>query len=293
MRIFVTGATGVLGRVAVPELVASGHQVVAPGRTAEKRKALAGAGATPVECDIFDFASVARAASACEAFVNLATHIPPPEQAWRASAWRENDRVRREVSQIAARVAHENVREVLLQVLVQESIVMNYPDRGDQWIDEGEPLAPTTPTRSAVSAEDNALGAARAGVRAVVLRFGLFQAPGSAHAEFFRRQAARGVAALAGSPEAYVSRVNVDDAARAVVAALDAPTGIYNVVEDQPATRRAVAAELAAAAGRGRLRSFPGRLAALAGDKRVGAVARSQRVSNAKFKNATGWSPRA
>ncbi len=288
---FVTGTTGVLGRAAVPELIAAGHVVVAPGRTPAKRDALRHAGAEPVECDLFDFAQVAERAAACEAFVNLATHIPPPERAARRSAWAENDRIRREVSRIAARVAHENVREVLLRVLVQESIVMNYPDRGDQWIDEDVPLKTTQITASAVAAEDNALGAARAGVRAVVLRFGMFSAQGSPHDDYMLRMARKGIAPLMGSADAYLSRVAVTDAARAVVAALDAPTGIYNVTEDDPKTRRQLAQQLATAVGRDRLRIFPGRLAKLAGDKRVGAIARSQRVSNAKLKAATGWAP--
>ncbi len=293
MRIFVTGGTGVLGRVAVPGLVGAGHEVVAPGRTDGKRRALAEAGAEPVECDIFDFTAVAEAAASCEALVNLATHIPSPDHAWKRGAWRENDRIRREVSAIAGRVAHENVREVLLRVLVQESIVMNYPDKGADWIDESVPLKITVSTASAAEAEDNALGAARAGVRAVVLRFGLFDASGSAHAEYFERMARRGIAPFAGSPGAYLSGVAITDAASAVVAALDVPTGIYNVVEDEPRTRRERADRLAAAVGRDHLRIFPGSFAKLAGDKRAGAIARSQRVSNAKFKAAAGWAPGA
>jgi nucleoside-diphosphate-sugar epimerase len=292
VKVFVTGATGVLGRATVPELIAAGHDVVAPGRTPEKRALLRQAGAEAIECDVFDFAQLAQAAAPCEAFVNLATHIPPPDKALFKSAWRENDRIRTELSALAARVAQEDVREVLLRVLVQESIVMNYADRGDQWIDEQTSIQTTRPTASAVKAEENALGAARAGVRAVVLRFGVITARGSVHDEYALAMAGRGIAPLLGSADAYLSQISVEDAARAVVVALDAPTGIYNVTEDQPRTRGEIAAQLAAVAERENLRIFPGRLAPLLGRKRVGALARSQRVSNAKFKQATGWSPR-
>ncbi|MBJ7348836.1 MAG: hypothetical protein JHC87_09735, partial [Thermoleophilaceae bacterium] len=73
--------------------------------------------------------------------------------------------------------------------------------------------------------------------------------------------------------------------------ALAVPSGIYNVTGNTPLRRSEIAAQLAQAVGRKKLRVIPGRAALLLGDKRVGAIARSQRVSNAKFKAATGWSP--
>ena len=47
MRVFVTGATGALGRHLVPGLVAAGHQVTATTRSAAKTGLLREAGATP------------------------------------------------------------------------------------------------------------------------------------------------------------------------------------------------------------------------------------------------------
>src|SRR5262249_59682283 len=43
---------------------------------------------------------------------------------------------------------------------------------------------------------------------------------------------------LGGAPGAYVSSIHTDDVASASVAALEAPAGVYNVVDDEPVTRR-------------------------------------------------------
>jgi 2-alkyl-3-oxoalkanoate reductase len=127
MRVFVTGATGVVGRRAVPLLVAAGHAVTAVGRSQPKRDALRAAGATPVDVDLFDAAALRRAVAGHEAVVNLATHIPPSSTAmllpW---AWRENDRVRREGSATLAGAA----RAEGVSRLVQESFAPVKEDGG-------------------------------------------------------------------------------------------------------------------------------------------------------------------
>ncbi len=53
MRIFVAGATGVIGRRVVPLLMAAGHRVTAVARTPEKRAALERVGAASLQVDLF------------------------------------------------------------------------------------------------------------------------------------------------------------------------------------------------------------------------------------------------
>src|SRR5215831_3747325 len=96
MNVLVTGATGVVGRRLVPLLIGAGHRVTAIARAPGKREGLARIGAMPVNADIFAPDSLRRAASGCDAIVNLATHMPATApQLIRRSSWRENDRVRR------------------------------------------------------------------------------------------------------------------------------------------------------------------------------------------------------
>jgi len=77
----------------------------------------------------------------------------------------------------------------------------------------------------------------------------------------------------------------------AVAAALPVGAGTYNIVDDQPLTKRAYAEALAAAAGARPWVRGPGRLALLLGD-RLTSLTRSLRVRNARFKQASGWQPR-
>jgi nucleoside-diphosphate-sugar epimerase len=87
-----------------------------------------------------------------------------------------------------------------------------------------------------------------------------------------------------------VSSISTDDAATAVVAALTAPGGIYNVTDDHPVTKAEYVSGLARALAVADPRFFPvwsWRLAGSVGDS----LRRAHRISNAKFKRVTGWSP--
>jgi nucleoside-diphosphate-sugar epimerase len=97
---------------------------------------------------------------------------------------------------------------------------------------------------------------------------------------------------VGGQPQAYLSSIHTDDVAGAAVAALDAPAGIYNAVEDDPVTRRDYLDAFSAAFGVRKLRPMPTWVVRLASGAAAAAVIRSWRVSNRKLREATGWSPR-
>jgi nucleoside-diphosphate-sugar epimerase len=94
-----------------------------------------------------------------------------------------------------------------------------------------------------------------------------------------------------GPPDSYVSSIHVADAAAAVALALHAPAGTFNIVDDEPLTKREYAQALARAAGTAMWLRGPGRVALLFGD-RLTSLTRSLRVSNARFRTVTGWAPR-
>jgi nucleoside-diphosphate-sugar epimerase len=165
-----------------------------------------------------------------------------------------------------------------------------YQDGGDRWIDEQWPLRTTPYNRTVLDAEASAARFASAGRDGVVLRFGGFYGPDA----FLRTMIGvvrRGWAPLPGPAGAYWSSVSHDDAASAVMAALEVPTGTYNVVDDEPLTRREWADALAAAAGAHPPRLVPRWLTALGG-KTMERLSRSQRVTNEKLKRSSGWTPR-
>lgn len=287
MKVFVTGATGVIGQQAVPALVAAGHHVTAVARTPAKAERVRAAGAEAVTVDLFDPAAVRRAVAGHEAIVNLATHIPPAARAARPGAWADNDRIRRELS---AHLAEAALAEDL-PLIVQESIGFLYADGGDAWLDEDAPTKPTPVTASALVAEANARRLAAGGGTAVILRFGQFYGPTAGHTRDLVRAARRlRLGVLAGPPRAFASSIHTDDLGPAVVAALGAPSGTYNVSDDEPVRRSEWVALLAAAVGRPRL-LYLGRLVSTLGGRTAEAVGRSQRMSNARFREATGWAP--
>jgi nucleoside-diphosphate-sugar epimerase len=100
------------------------------------------------------------------------------------------------------------------------------------------------------------------------------------------RIARLGISPFPGRRDSYYPSIHTTDLGTAAVAALGAPTGVYNVTDDDPLTRDNLAAALAAAIGRKRLRIPRMPL------KRFDYIARSQRVSNKRFKEATGWAPK-
>ncbi len=280
--IVITGATGVLGRRAVRELLAAGHDVTGVAGSDRSAAVLAGLGAGAVRADPFDEASLRRAFAGAAVVVNLLTRIPPVTRMALPSAWRDNDRLRREASGAIARAAAAAGAERL----VQESVVLLYADGGDRWLDEDAPLAPVGPPASAADAEASARGFAG---EAVVLRFGLLMAPESDQTQGQLAQARRGLSASLWAPGAHVPTLWADDAGRAVTAALDAPAGTYNVVDDDPPTRREVEAALAAAVGRRRLRAP---FAAVGRHvPSLEPLARSLRVDNGRLRAATSWAP--
>jgi len=281
MKVFVAGATGVAGWRSVRELVNAGHDVTALARTAEKAKLIEDLGGKPVRCDVFDRADVIANAGSHDAVVNLLTHIPPTTRAAMVSAWKENDQIRREASANFGAAARAGGGR-----MIQESLAFTYDDAGSEWLTEESPISSAPHTESMLIAEQNALGV-DAGV---VLRFGFFYAPDSEQSRAMVRAAKLGFAMLPGDPDDYVSSIWADDIATAVVAALDAPAGIYNIVDDEPLTRAAMNDALAAAVGRKKLRTAVAKAVGKAG-KVSNLLQRSQRVSNAKFKEATGWKP--
>jgi nucleoside-diphosphate-sugar epimerase len=279
MKVFVAGATGVAGWRSVRELVKAGHEVTGLARTDEKAKLLDGLGAKPVACDIFDSADVKTHAAGHDVIVNLLTHIPKMSKAALPGSFKENDRLRSEAS--ANLAAASNGR------LIQESITFPYGDHGDEWITEESSRVESKFLASVNAAEGNAL-ALEGGI---VLRFAQFYSADSHHTIDQVRAARRGMAALPGKTDGYWTLLYVDDLATAVVAALDAPAGVYNVAEDEPMTRREGAAVLADALGKKKLRTGLAGIAGKVPSATVGVMAGSARVSNAKFKRVTGWAP--
>jgi nucleoside-diphosphate-sugar epimerase len=286
MKIFLTGGTGVVGTRAIRALVAGGNDVTAVARSDSKAELIRSLGADPVAVDLFDPQAVTAAVVGHEAVVHLATHIPDLSRSARAASWVENDRLRTEASRhlVDAALAGGATR------YMQESICFPYVDAGDAWIDEDAPVDHVGPFSGAAAAETSAARFTAAGGNGVVLRFAQFYAPESSHTRAFNRLLRRRINPFVGPPDAYMSSIHAEDAGSSVAAAFWAPAGIYNVGDDEPLTRREAGEVAAAALGRRRPLGMPGPLLAV-GPGSAKLLMKSLRVSNARFKDATGWAP--
>src|SRR5205823_670611 len=180
-----------------------------------------------------------------DAVVNLATSMPSMATFMFRRAWRPTERVRIEGSAAVVEAA----LEAGVPRLVQETVSMVYPDRADEWIDEAVEPDPYPNARGNLGAEASARRFSEAGASGIVLRLGLFYGPGARHSEQFLAMARHHVVPLIGRPESYLSSIHMVDGGTAVVAALHVPAGTYNIVDDEPLTKRDYAQALVFAAG--------------------------------------------
>jgi nucleoside-diphosphate-sugar epimerase len=197
MRLLITGGTGVLGRALRPLAEAAGHELAMPRRE---------------ELDLFDRSAVAAAVRDVDGVLHLATRIRSLEQISDPDAWRENDRLRAEASRILVDAAIA----AGAAAYVQPTVTFVYPQDGP--VSEDTPVGEVLPIlRSALAAEQQTERFARAGGRGVVLRFGLFDGPGTWFDKPMRD---------------FGATLHVGDAGRALLSALSLPSGTYNVCRD-------------------------------------------------------------
>lgn len=282
MKIFVTGATGVMGRAASTALLTAGHSVTGLARTPAKADELEAMGVCPVQGTLFDHDSLAVAFAGCDVVCNMATHIPVGRSGIRPGAWRVNDRIRSEGS----RIVSEASRAAGVRRLVQESVSFVYADKGEDWIDEDDPIAVTQAAEPVVVAETHAERFADSSRVGVVLRFGGIIGD-DALTRWRLARARAGHAVGIGRPDSWMHVVHPDDVGSAVVAALGAPSGIYNVGAE-PVRRGDVVAAFGAASGNDEGSFYRG-LALRLGGGRLEWLTRSQRVSSDRFARTAGW----
>ena len=293
MRVFVTGATGVLGRPVLKQFVKSGASVLALSRSDENRRLISRLGATAVDANLFDPVSLAPHLAECDAVLHLATSIPKTSDMKRSGAWSQNDRIREAGT---AALVEATKAAGTAKTFIYPSVSFMYGDGGDGWLTaETARIEPAGPLLSTLAAERSVAGFAKSadGRRGVSLRFGVFYGPASRESQDTLRMARRGMALPLSPAKAFKSHIWVEDAASAVIAALQrAPNGVYDVVEDEPFTQEQATSALARAVGRRSLVKLPRVLLRLALPFEMRALlARSQRVSAARFKDVTGWKP--
>jgi len=297
MRVFVAGASGVIGRPLVAELVRAKHVVVGMTRSESAAAAIRAAGAESVVCDVFDRDALARAvaAAAPDAIVHELTAIPArvdPRRVERDLAATNRLRTEGTRNLIDAAASVKSVRR-----FVAQSIAFAY-EPGPTLRVESDPLfqAPPpafAPIIAAVRSVETQVGALPHGV---VLRYGYFYGPGTAYAAdgSFAADVRRRRVPIAGAGSGVFSFIHVEDAAAATCAALESSaTGTFNIVDDEPAPLRDWLPEYAKTIGAPKPWRVPGFLARLAaGPYGAYLLLHQPGASNAKAKRELSWAPR-
>jgi nucleoside-diphosphate-sugar epimerase len=197
MRIFVAGATGLIGSRLVPLLVEAGHEVAGMTRSPDKAGSLRDLGAEPVICDVFDAEALAEAVAAYgpDSVFHQLTDLPDNVTDM-ASFGARNDRIRSEGTHnlLAAAVAAGAEQFIAQSIAWEQS-------------DEARRTVTASHERTVLEAGG------------VVIRYGQLWGPGTYYET---------------TPPAR-PRIHLDDAARLSVLALEAPPGVTLIIDDRAA----------------------------------------------------------
>ena len=297
MRVFVAGASGVVGRRLVPQLVDRGHDVVATARTPEKLDALRALGAEAVAMDGLDAASVGEAVATAE----------PEAVIHQMSALAGMSDLRRfdEGFALTNELRTRGLDHLLTAseaVGVRRFVAQSYTGWPNERVGgpvktESDPLDPDPPAQQRRSIE--AIGyleravTSTGPIEGVALRYGSLYGPGTSMANEYADLVRARKLPLVGDGAGIWSFIHVDDAAAAaVVAAEGGAPGVYNIVDDEPAPVSVWLPYLAECLGARPPRHVPAWIARFAiGEVGVSMMTQIRGASNAKARRELGWEP--
>jgi nucleoside-diphosphate-sugar epimerase len=244
MRVFVAGGAGAIGQRLVPLLVAGGHEVAAMTRSRAKAHQIFRQQAEPVVCNVFDEEALGPAldAFAPEVVINQLTSIPPrvtprrlPQEMTATNLLRTEGTAR-----LLRAAKHAGARR-----FISQSVAFAYDPGVGTPASESDPLYMNAPPAfaeliHAVAAGERVVREAR-DIEGVVLRYGFLYGPGTAYARDgrFAVDVGRCRVPIIAEGHGCYSFVHVEDAAAATAAAVGrGSSGVYNVVDDEPAEAR-------------------------------------------------------
>jgi nucleoside-diphosphate-sugar epimerase len=290
MRVFIAGASGVLGRRLVQQLTARGHSVVGQVRSLKAESAVRAAGGEPRHADLFDAESLAKAGDGCDTVIHAATAIPTKRKVVPAD-WAMNDHIRRKGTRCLAEAA----AKIGAKTYLQQSIAWIVRPKDESAFDEDSPAVPDLAIQSAIDAESIAREAGSAdGFTVAILRGGFFYDSESAHIQMLADGLRKRQMPIIGSGDAVWALIQTDDAASAFVTVAEQPKkGVWHVVDNELVTVRAFLTEFAARLGARPPRRVPAWLARwIADEQAVAYFTRSTRTTNARLRRDFGWTPR-
>jgi 2-alkyl-3-oxoalkanoate reductase len=291
VRVFLAGATGAVGRPLLRRLISSGHQVTATTRNAAKAEELRQLGATPVIVDGIDAAAIAAAVAAAKpvAVIHQMTALAGKPDLKAFDRWFAATNLLRTkgLDHLLAAAQAAGVKRFIAQSYTGWNNMRagGFVKTEDDPLD-ANPVKAQSETLAAIQYLERAV--LKAPLTGIVLRFGNLYGPG-ASAEMIRVVRKR-LFPIVGGGAGVWSWVHVDDAAAATALAVeDGSSGIYNIVDDEPAKVSEWLPYLAEAVGAKpplRMPVWLGRL--LAGDAATQWMTEGRGASNAKARRELG-----
>jgi nucleoside-diphosphate-sugar epimerase len=290
MKVFVTGATGLIGGSAVRALVARGHEVTGLTSRPAGKSAVEALGAKAVVGDMRDASAYGDVVRGSDAVLHAAAALP--------------DKMRLSQKDVDAFMGAEvGAVDALASVLgpscrafVVTSGAYVYGDTGETPVDETRSTASHHRVMAKkVEMENRILARAKAGeIPAIVVRPGLVYGDGSLWKKLYldaMRKKSR--AMMPGRGDQMISFVHVDDVGTALRTIVESPKPgeIYNVADDLPERLGVVVRFQAEALGAPPPRSIPPWfLRLVAGDLGGGPTLAHTALANEKLR-ALGWTP--
>jgi nucleoside-diphosphate-sugar epimerase len=281
MRIFITGASGYIGKAVALAFRRKGHSVRGLVRSDKSAWDLRAAEVMPIIGALEDYTTYVKQLLEAEVIVHCASDYSVERQARDLYA----------IEHFIKSSTHAS----LPKTLIYTSGTWVYGNTNRQVVDEASPLLPLSFIKWRPVHEQIVLQGASKHLRPIIFRPGAVYGGNGGLTSLWFSSAAKGMVEIVGDGKNTWSMVHIEDLAEAYVLAAEKELNgaILNVTDGSFHSIRELAETIALAAG------IPGQVEALSlaeGEKRFGAMteglAVDQKVSSERLSNLLGWTAR-
>jgi 2-alkyl-3-oxoalkanoate reductase len=234
-KIFIIGATGVIGKRVTTLLIARGYPVKALSRSTENDRIIRELGATPVRADLFDEKSITEATRGISLMLHLATAIPKVDMP-KMKDWELNDKIRSTGTDHLLKAAQNNG----VDKFIGQSICALYGDHAGELVTSQSELRAKNNRMMHSAYEMENLITREEQIDFIILRFGTFFSPDSYHTQKLLSDVKRRKMPLIGHGNYYKPNIHSDDAAESIIHVVENfrahKNRIFNITDQDPLT---------------------------------------------------------
>ena len=288
MRVFVTGATGFVGKAIVKALLHRKHEVLGLVRDAQKAKSLEQLGVTLVVGDMLQPASYENVVPTVDGVIHAAQY--PIQGRFTKQKVGQMEQADILMTRTLAQACLQHDKK-----FVYTSSTLAYGDHADKWISEQDALhAPPIAEGHEQLAKELLTLHQEKHLRVIIIAPGWVYGPGGLFKQSFYDTQQKGQLRVFGAGKNYWSPIHVDDLAAAYALAVESEAygEVYNVADNQPLPQREIVNLFTDALGVKRVGSMPPWvLKLLLGGPLVDSLVISFRIKNDKAKQGLSWQP--